>query len=539
MIGRAFIIFVLIFSLSQEVVFAQNDSITYHTSLYFLTANNSFQPHWQVSNRYGIFDDLKQSEFVGLFGLGYKKYFGTKFKAETEVEFNLKSELSNSYFQQLYFNLFYGALQLKIGKEAYTIGQYSDDLSSGSLFLSNNSIPLPRIGMGFYDYTPMPFIGKFIEFKGALNFGILNDDRGSLGNVENPWFHEKFFYLKSRTLPVNVHAGINHNAIFGGTTSDGRKIESDLLSTFFARGSSKVGGGEENNVAGAHFGLYDVGLSWKIKQVNFQTYFQKPFSDGSGMRLNSEDKVIGILLTNAKKSFFHSINYEYINTTHQSGAGIPDPVINGRGIKPSNLEDLDQFMLENFDTITIGITKNMLVSYMEKNLNYGNKYTGRDDHYNNYLYTGGLAYKGRAIGNSLFTTKNRVVAMDVDFDGTYDRVFVNNRIVAHHLAFEGYLSRNIYYRTKLTYTENYGSYAGANKGRYNWASKENPEYYDAYYFKDGLKQAYTFLELNYTPFKNKGAKFTSSIAYDFGEMYQNVGVLFGFHFNGFISLKKK
>ncbi len=196
-------------------------------------------------------------------------------------------------------------------------------------------------------------------------------------------------------------------------------------------------------------------------------------------------------------------------------------------------------MLENFDTVTVGITKKMLVSYMENRLNYGNKYTGRDDHYNNYLYTGGLAYNGRAIGNSLFTTKNRLVAMEVDFDGTNDRIFVNNRIVAHHIAFEGYFNNNISYRTKLTYTENYGSYAGANKGRYNWASKEDPEYYDAYYFKDGLKQAYTFLELNYTPFKNKGARFTSSIAYDFGEMYQNLGVLFGFHFKGNITFSRK
>jgi hypothetical protein len=102
----------------------------------------------------------------------------------------------------------------------------------------------------------------------------------------------------------------------------------------------------------------------------------------------------------------------------------------------------------------------------------------------------------------------------------------------------GDFNNNLSYRTKLTYTNNFGSYAGANKGRFNWGSKEDPEYFNSYYFKDGLKQAYTYFELNYTPFKDKGAKITSSIAYDFGEMYHNFGVLLGFHYNGFFSFKK-
>ena len=97
---------------------AQNDSIAYHTDLYFLTSSQSFQPHWQVSNKYGIFDRNKQNEFIGLFGLTYQKKLGKKFKFETEVEFNLKSDISTSYFQQMYLNLYYGAFQLKIGKRS-------------------------------------------------------------------------------------------------------------------------------------------------------------------------------------------------------------------------------------------------------------------------------------------------------------------------------------------------------------------------------------------------------------------------------------
>ena len=150
----------------------------------------------------------------------------------------------------------------------------------------------------------------------------------------------------------------------------------------------------------------------------------------------------------------------------------------------------------------------------------------------------GQSYEKYSIGPSLVLSKRDMHSINPDFDATYDLYFVSNRIKAHHLALLGNFSKNISYRTKLTYTNNFGSYAGANKGGQKWASKEDLEYYNSYYFKDGLKQAYTFIELNYTPFKDKGAKFSSSIAYDFGEMYHNFGILFGFHYNGFFNLKK-
>jgi len=513
---------------------AQNDSLSFHTDLYFLSANQSFQPHWQVSNRYGIFDKSKQTEFLGLFGLAYQARFGKKFKLETEVEFNVKSEISTSYFQQVYFNLYYGSLQFKIGKEAYTIGQYSEDLSSGSFFLSNNARPLPRIGMGFYKYTPVPIIDEYLEFKGLINFGIFNDDRSEFNGTNKPMYHEKILYIRSKGLPLNIHAGLNHSAQFGGTLPNGRKIETDLIATFLGRG----GGEEETNVAGAHFGLYDIGLNWTYRTHTLQFYFQKPFSDGSGKNLRSKDKILGLLYNSSKMKIITNINYEYINTTHQSGKGTPDPIVDGKLIFPYQIEDFDKYMLENFDTVTVGMTSKEFSKYLSNNYNYGYDFGGRDDHYNNDLYNKGLSFHNQSIGTSLFLTKQTMKLIDSDFNGLYDKYFISNRIEAHHFAFEGSFSKNLSYRTKFTYTNNYGSYAGANKGRYNWASIEDPEYFDSYFFKDALRQTYTFFELKYTPFKDKGAQFSSSIAYDFGEIYHNFGVLFGFHYNGFFKLKK-
>jgi hypothetical protein len=278
-------IFLLIILDSLPLI-AQNDSIGYHTDLYFLTANQSFQPHWQVSNKYGIFDRNKQTELVGLVGLAYRYKFGKRFCIETQASFNVKSDISTSYFQQLYLNVHYGSLQLKIGKEAYTIAQYSDELSSGSLFVSNNARPIPKIGVGFYEFTPLPWIGKYVEFKGAMNFARLDDNRSIYNGTDRPWYHEKFFYLRSSFLQVNLYAGLNHSVLFGGTRSDGVEFETDWIASFFGKGSEKVGAGEATNAAGAHFGLYDAGLDWKIHKTSFKFYYQIPFADRSGMYFN-------------------------------------------------------------------------------------------------------------------------------------------------------------------------------------------------------------------------------------------------------------
>jgi hypothetical protein len=529
----------LLIILDSLPLIAQNDSIAYHADLYYLTANQHFQPHWQVSNKYGIFDRNKQTELVGLFGLAYQYKFGKRFSIETQGEFNVKSDISTSYFQQLYLNVHYGSLQLKIGKEAYTIAQYSDELSSGSLFVSNNARPIPRIGAGFYGFTPVPWIGKYVEFKGAMNFAKLDDDRSIYDGTDNPWYHEKFFYVRSSFLPVNFYAGINHSALFGGARSNGNEIPIDFVATFFGMGSSKLGGGEAINVAGAHFGLYDFGLDWKIKKTAFKFYYQIPFADGSSIQIhNNGDQLVGLLVDFDQGKFITSINYEYTNQVNQSGNGIPDIPIDGKMVDFLKVENVDQFMLDNFDTVTVGFTPHQLKAHAERVYNHGYQVGGRDDYYNNYLYPMGQSYHQYSIGPSLILSKRDMEGINSEFDYQYDRFFVSNRIKAHHLAFMGYFTKDLSYITKLTYTNNFGSYAGANKGRFNWGSKEDLEYYNSYYFKDGLKQAYTYFELNYAPFKDKGAKFSSSIAYDFGEMYHNFGVLFGFHYNGFFSVKK-
>ena len=176
---------------------------------------------------------------------------------------------------------------------------------------------------------------------------------------------------------------------------------------------------------------------------------------------------------------------------------------------------------------------------MEQRFNYGYEYGGRDNYYNNYLYTNGLSYHGYAIGTSLFTGRDRMLAIIPDFDAQYDRYFVNNRIKALHLGLEGnIIPKNLYYRTMLTYTKNWGSYAGLNRGIRNWESM-NPDSDYEYFFEDGLNQTYSLLELKYTPDALPGIEFTGAFAYDFGQIYHNFGFMAGLRYNGLVRFGKK
>ena len=517
---------------------AQVDSLHYSGQLFYAGANNSLLPHWIASNRYGIFDGSKKNDGVFLLGTSLPIYIGSKIKLEPKVQALLRPDLSESYLHQIYLDAYYGKFQIKIGKEAYTLTDYNEKLSSGSFFLSNNAQPIPKLGVGFYDYTPVPFTKGFLDFKAIFNIGKLDDDRLPDG-VDNPWFHEKLLYLRTAKLAINPHVGIDHSVIFGGTNPNGTKIPVDLLASIFAKPSSKIGGGEEANTAGAHFGLYDFGLDWDLWGAHYQFYFQQPFSDGSGQKVfTNRDNITGLNIQWKGKKLVSGFLYEFVNTKYQSGAGMPDPIVNGKFIKLRNVADLDQFMLDNFDIVTNGITYEEVGKYLEQNLNYGHKFGGRDDYYNNYLYLRGLSYHRYSIGTSLFLTRDRLKAFNPGFNAQYDEYFVSNRVVAHHFGIDGWLAGNLSYRALLTYTHNFGTYSGLNKGRFKWASMDPNDNYE-YYFKNGLKEVYSLIEFNYVPEKLKGFAFTGSMAYDFGQMYHDFGIMLGVKYSNFLALKKK
>ena len=504
-----------------------------------LLSGNDAMPFWLVSNKYGIYED-DGSEFLVQVDAAKSFLLGKKFRLDLGTNLIGKNQLDKSYLHELYGNLSYGKLKLILGKEELTFTQYSENMGTGSYYFSNNARPITRVGLGFYEYTDLPFTNGFVQVKGFLNQGILLDDRTPDG-INKPLFHEKIAYIRTNKLPVNPHVGLNHSALFGGSFPDGTNIPIDYWSTFFGMGSEEIGGGEAINAAGAHLGLFDVGLNAKLTHSTLLMYIQKPFTDTSGFTRffeNNKDHHFGIVFTmNEDKGIIKEIVYENVSLLWQSGEGLHDPVINGKGYFPPELDDKDKIMLEEYGIMTENISDEDFWRFVTRKENYGFQYGGRDNYYNNGMYKRGWSHWGKALGNPLLLTDDRVKKINPDFDSSYDFYFVNTRVFAHHFGVLGAI-KNLEFRSMITYSKNYGTHRGLNKGNNNWDSKDPYSEY-RYFFEYGLYEVYTYVDLIYTIPSNPALKISMELGADYGEMYHSFGGILGVSYQPGFKLKTK
>src|SRR5699024_9922855 len=116
-----------------------------------------------------------------------------------------------------YGTIAYGAFQLKGGRFYDRIGDVFTPLSMGSLALSPNAAPIPKIKFGIFEYTSVPFTSGFVEVKGAIAHGWFGGHRRFNGT----WLHEKYVYLRfGGDFAFRPYIGLVHEAMWGGTSND-------------------------------------------------------------------------------------------------------------------------------------------------------------------------------------------------------------------------------------------------------------------------------------------------------------------------------
>lgn len=486
--------------------YPQIDSLSYHIEAMGAVATKDYLPLWLASNRYGVF---KQDGADGYLRLGATLPFQKKgkFSYAAGLDVIAKPDFSESRLQQGFIKLRYGAIELRGGWVEETIGSYDESLSTGSLYLSQNARPIPMITMGIPEYTDVPFTNGYFEIKGRYSHGWLGNDR----YVKNPFLHEKFIYGRvGGDWPVRLFGGFLHSAMWGGTHPIEGKLSNgfkDYIKVIFAAGAGTSSpGGEKVNALGDHRGTIDYGAEFSIKNYDFIIYNQILFEDASGYSVENHDRLVGLSIKNRDKNqWISGFLYEYLNTKLQTGPGLTD----------------DHF---SWDT----------------NNNYGYNYFGRDNYYNNYLYTTGWVNQGYIMGTPLFLTDQRADLYFGDYTEPSRDPFkfniVNNRIVSHHFGIEGKIIPQLHYRFLTTYTRNFGTYTGLNDGIQYWGSLD-PGYEVDYLFDPPMNQWYFMLE---TQSKlNEYLLLTTSVGVDAGEMTDNFGVLLGLTWNGWLLNKNK
>ena len=402
--------------------FSQKKELKYEVGTSAQVSSKSTLPFWLVSNKNGIIPDENSSvSHVGIFSeFNKKRNFDYSFG--TNIVGSISNE-SKALIDQAFVSLRYKPLQLDFGVRHED--EKFDGISStnGNIFLSSNARSIPKLRIGFHKFVPVPYLGDWISIKGMYSEGIMYDDR----YVDKTHIHHKNAYIKfGGQRKLNLTVGFQHFGMWGGTSPNPNygKLPSNFEN--YTRmlvgkgGSDKSNYFEYVNSVGNHLGGWDIHLNYKTKNVVYEIYRQTMFEDHSGIYITRPDGVTGIYAKlKGDKRWVKSILYENYYTKFQSGSspgGQPkEPIVDGQ--LPGK----------------------------------GGYLTGQDNFFNNGIYQSGWTFHGRTVGLPFFYTK-------FDEDGLAMGTY-NNRIVGHHLGISGYLFNTIPYRTKLSYTQNWGTYS--------------------------------------------------------------------------------
>lgn len=120
------------------------------------------------------------------------------------------------------------------------------------------------------------------------------------------------------------------------------------------------------------------------------------------------------------------------------------------------------------------------------------------------------------MGTPLFHTEKQFEKYSGQEYNPRRSFIVNNRVTGFHLGLLGDISKQWSYRTKFTYTNNYGAYQDQYEGAMSWDETPN------YYYKGGLYQCYSFMEVSKRQVFLKNLSISGALGYDWGKLYHTL-----------------
>jgi hypothetical protein len=207
-------------------------------------------------------------------------------------------------------------VSIKLGKYYRDFSLYlNDNLSSGSMLISHNAEPMPKIGLsGLLPYNR----NKNISFDWGISHGKFDKNEYY---SKAPFLHEKFIYINFKKNNQQFSFGLVHEAVWSGTTIQGYhkgrqpgEIE-DFFKVFISADGPLREGEVHANALGNHLGIWDFYYQKTNDNQILKLYYQHYFEDTSSLRFaNKIDGLWGIEL----KNYFPNtdILLEYLNTSN-------------------------------------------------------------------------------------------------------------------------------------------------------------------------------------------------------------------------------
>lgn len=303
--------------------FAQDQRTEYYTEFSFAGGTPEL-PFWLYANS----DARLQAGAAGngLASLGFRRRFlqedsRLQIQAATDLFSRISGRQNTIHFQQLYLQADYGALRLTVGNFYDPVGLNESGLSIGSMMVSRNATPMPRIRLST-KYIPVPGTNNLLQFKARYSEGRLESDRV----IPNPNLHQKYFYLRLNPVEqLSLYGGIVHNVVWGGTSDLGGRFFSsfsDYIKSILA--IPRDGG---TTPAGNSLAAYDFAAEYQFEGFRLKASRLFFLEDLISARFRSPwDGVWGVQFRKLNEDgLLHSFHYQHINTKRQDARGGQPP----------------------------------------------------------------------------------------------------------------------------------------------------------------------------------------------------------------------
>ncbi|RAJ92618.1 capsule assembly protein Wzi [Larkinella arboricola] len=326
-------------------------------------------------------------------------------------------------------------LELMIGRRREIIGLADSSLGTGSYSWSGNALPMPKIQLSLYEYTPIGFTRGIVAFRGLYAHGWF----GNKGPVTHSYLHQKALYgrLGKPNWLFRFYGGFNHQVQWAGRSkviTDDELIKNGRFPGGFTNYLHAVTGlslaakgdaidtteyskNDRGNRLGNHLGSIDLGFEVNARAFSLLFYRQSIYEDGSLYYLtNIADGLNGIRYRNGRGATqnwqIQSAVLEFLYTKSQGGATF---------------------------------------SYIDRD-------RGADNYFNHGQYIDGWSYRGRTIGTPFIPPAiDTNPALPRPTTGPFPFFTNNNRLWVMHAGLAGRF-RTTVFQLKCSYSDNSGTY---------------------------------------------------------------------------------
>lgn len=406
----------------------KNDSINYKVEIHATLSSGENTPFWLVSNLQGLGSPEKNNGFVR--AAAFKDIdHAARFSWGAGIDLvGAWRSPSSFYIHQLFGEIKYRSLGAFIGSKEIWGDFNNPRLSSGGLLYSGNSLPIPQVRLGIFDYADVWRCNGWFAVKGYIAYGFFSDSKWQKHWVapdetynQDVLYHSKGLWMRggnTDVFPLQGELGVEMATQFGGKAIKGDKVIdmkptlADWFKAFFPIREKVVNFmGETASVSGNMIGQYTMALSWLPEaDWSIRTYYEHIFEDHSQMTFEYgwKDGLWGIDVTLPKNPFVSEFVYEYLYSKDQTGA-------------------------VNNDTSE----------------NVPEQVSGRDNYYNHSVYSG-WQHWGLGIGNPLIISPL--------YNNNHLLKLLDTRIKAHHFAIAGSPTDEINYRLLFSFSKSWGTY---------------------------------------------------------------------------------